>query len=175
MIKKFLKTFENVFVYYFASLGISLLIGIILNIPLKLLFDIDKNILNFIPSILCVSISLFVLFFKNGYSDKKFQTKNFLFSLILLLVLIIILTMLIGHAIYISGPTNYIADFIFKKLNPDLYYTPIELRTITLNRYKTIAMISAFVFIYSPIMLLGEYLGTKKHKRDFKKIKQDFY
>lgn len=164
--KNFLKTFERVFVYYFASMGASVLIGVLLNVPMKLLlgnkFD---DFASFLIGIISLLISMFVLFFIDGYRTKRFELKRFLISELMLLSLLIVVIYFIGRAIYISGPTDYLAWHILKKVNPTL----INGKAI-LNKYCLVLMISAYVVLYAPLMLIAEFLGCKSKVNNIKKI-----
>ncbi len=134
--KNFLKTFERLFVYYLASMGIALLFGVLCNIPFKLLLD-------------------------NNF--KVFKLKTFLFSELLLLILLIVVIYIIGRAVYILGPTDYLAHYILHLANPSMINGKIML-----NQYCMILMFCAYVFLYAPI-IIAEYIGVKKNNNQFKK------
>ncbi len=155
--KSFLKTFERIFVYYFASMGASVLIGVLFNVPMKLLLGNKFNdFTSFIVGIISLLISMFVLFFIDGYRTKKFELKRILLSELILLSLLTVVVYFIGRAIYISGPTDYLAWHILKKVNPTLINGKAML-----NKYCLVLMISAYVVLYAPLMLIAEYLGYK--------------
>ena len=155
--KKFLKTFERIFVYYFASMGISLLASILLDIPMKfLLGDNYTDLTEFFISELSFVISLFVLFFMDGFHHKKIQLKAFMLSELILLILLIVVICLIGRAVYISGPTDHLARYILYQVNPYLINGKVML-----NRYCMVLMICAYVALYAPLMLIAEYIGAK--------------
>ena len=161
-----MKTFERVFVYYFASMGASVLIGVLLNVPLKLLLGNKFNDLtNFFVSIFSLLISMFVLFYIDGYRTKKFELKRILLSELILLALLIIVIYFIGRAIYISGPTDYLARHILDKVNPTLINGKVML-----NKYCMILMICFYIFLYAPLMLIAEYLGYKGKLSNIRKM-----
>lgn len=167
--KSLLKTFERIFVYYFASMGLSLLAIFILNIPMKLLLgDNYSDLTDFFISVLSFIVSLFVLLCIDGYRAKKFELKLFIFSELTLLVLLIIVICFIGRAVYISGPTDSLARYILYKVNPGLING-----NVMLNRYCMVLMICAYVILYAPVMLIAEYIGVKIRNKQFAKDKNN--
>ena len=167
--KNFLKSFERLFVYYFASMGISLLAIILLNIPMKfLLGDNYSDLTEFFISALSLVISLFILFYRDGFQNKKFDLKLFLFSELMLLVLLIVVIHFIGRAVYISGPTDCLARYILYKVNPTLINGKVML-----NQYYMVLMICAYVFLYAPLILIAEYIGVKIRNKQFSKYKNN--
>ena len=141
---------------------ITQIIAIILNIPLKFIIPNFNNLTNFIIDLLGLSTALFVIFFNDGYSDKKFELKPLLIALGLLLCFVTLVSTIIGHAVYISGPTIYLADYIISVKAP-----AHALDLLILYRYSLIFMLLAFIFIYTPIMLIANYLGVRFKKRKF--------
>jgi hypothetical protein len=167
--KNLLKTFERVFVYYFAAMGLSLLISVLLNIPIKILMgDKFSSLTSFYISILPLILSLFVLFCVDGYKTKQFEFKLFLFSEIILLILLAVVVYFIGRAVYISGPTDYLARHIIYKVN----HTVINGKAL-LNNYCMGLMIFAYLLLYSPLMLIAEYTGTRIRDKSFAKYKRN--
>ena len=160
--KTVFKKFGQVLIFYFASMLISLFASIVLNIPLKFLITNYNNLTNFIVGVLSLCIALFSIFFYEGYKTKKFVLKSLLISLGLLLCFVVIISTLIGHAVYISGPTVYLADYIIRVKAP-----AHALDLLVLYRYSLIFMLLAFIFIYAPIMLIANYLGVKFKNRKF--------
>lgn len=161
------KKFGQVIVFYFASMLISLFTSIVLNIPLKFLIPNYNNLTNFIVGILSLCIALFSIFFYEGYKTKKFELKSLLISLGFLLCVVTIVSTLIGHAVYISGPTVYLADYILHLKEPMKIFDPI-----IVNRCCLYLMLLAFILVYAPLMLIANYLGIKFKKRKFKYTKK---
>ena len=155
--KIFLKTFERLFVYYFSSMGIALLFEVLLNLPLKFLLGKNfNNLTSFFIGMTSLMIALLLLFYKDGFRHKKFQ--------LTLLLLLIIVIYFIGRAVYISGPTDYLARYILYLTNPSMINGKIML-----NQYCMILMICAYAFLYAPIILIAEYIGVKRSHNQFKK------
>ena len=155
--KNFLKTLERIFVYYFASVGISLLINIVLSIPLKFIIKSNMSFVSFIVGTLSMLLSLFILFYRDGYKTKKLELKYFLPSLAVILLLLVAALLIIGHAIYIAGPTELLDEY-FPKM---LIQSPLNPK-VAVNLNSAALMISAFLLLYTPTILLAEKIGTKK-------------
>ena len=163
--KKYLKNFERIFVNYFASMGISLLFVIITNIPLKLVMGESYNELtDFLLSEISLIIAIFVLFFIDGYRARKIEVKPFIIGQLMQLILVLVFTLFIGPAIYVSGPTNILAREIAFCYDLDPMHTKIMY-----NRYSLFLAIVTFIIIYAPIMILAERLGVKKISKMFQK------
>ncbi|MBQ9861630.1 MAG: hypothetical protein IJO75_05155 [Clostridia bacterium] len=164
--KKFFKSIDQVFAYYFISMGISLLVGILLDFPIKMLFHSKGVLTEFIIGIISACASLFVLCYRAGYHSTKLELKPFIRSVGLFLVLLIVITCLvglIGPAIYISGPTNTLAHYIVDQAG--LYLMD---RKVALYCYCPLFMTIAYVFLYAPFMILGKHLGFKRKQSVFK-------
>ena len=69
--KRFLKVFERLFACYIESMGISLLVCILLNVPMKFIVKNYSDLINFIIGFTSVVISMFVLGLIDGYKSKK--------------------------------------------------------------------------------------------------------
>ena len=158
--KLFFKTFERTFVYYFASVGISLLANILLSIPLKFIIKSNMSLVSFIVGTLSMLLSLFILFYRDGYKVKKLELKYFLPSLAVILLLLVAILLLIGHAVYIAGPTEFLDEY-FPKM---LIQSPINPK-VAVNLTSAALMIAAFLLLYTPTILISEKLGIKKRNK----------
>lgn len=162
--KKFFKHFEIHFVIFFASLAFGLLVSVLCNIPLKFIEGININIGNFVTGIIGTISILFFLSFKEGYRFREFKFKITFLSILSLFVLQFILVAIFGHAVYISGSTVYLSRYVLYLVNPEL----INGKEM-LENYRLLFMILADFVVYLPIISVGEFLGAKKHKKDFSK------
>ncbi len=162
--KNFLKHFETHFVIFFAALAFGLLVSVLCNIPLKFMEGINVNIGNFVTGIIATISTLFILSFKEGYHFKEFKIKIIILSILTLFILQFILVAIFGHAVYISGPTVFLARYVLAVVNPEL----INGKEM-LENYRLLFMLLADFVVYLPIILFGEFLGAKKHKKDFSK------
>jgi len=159
--KPFLKTFERVFVYYFASVGISLLANIALSLPLRFIFQNHISLTSFIVGMLSMLVSLFILFYRDGYKTKRLELRYFLTSLAVILLILLAVLFIIGHAVYIAGPTEFLDEY-FPAI---LIQSPINPK-IALNLSSAALMILAFLLLYAPTILLAEKIGVKNiHKK----------
>ena len=156
--KKYFKKFEIYLVNYFSSFVIALIVCIICSIPVRFIRTLNSGMGDFIVSIIITVISLFVMSYNEGYRHREFQLKLIFISIIFLLCSQIILVLIIGHAAYITGPTIHLAYYI----KPEFIRGNEPLKNLNTN-----LMILAFLIIYSPIMVLGEYIGVRKHRKDF--------
>ena len=158
--KLFFKTFERTFVYYFASVGISLLANILLSIPLKFIIKSNMSLASFIVGTLSMLLSLFILFYRDGFKTKKLELKYFLPSLAVILLLLVAILLLIGHAVYIAGPTEFLDEY-FPKM---LIQSPINPK-VAVNLTSAALMIAAFLLLYTPTILISEKFGIKKRNK----------
>ena len=107
----------------------------------------DANIFHFAVHFIIFIIALFIFFYKLGYKEHKLKIKSFSTSLIILLVLLLLFAYFVGHAIYVSGATVYLGDYLFKKFHPELFYRPVDTRTEMRNLYEIVTLICAYVFV----------------------------
>lgn len=155
--KLFLKTFERVFVYYFASVGISLLANILLGFPLKFILKNHTGLMSFIVGTLSMLVSLFILFYRDGYKTKRLELRYFLPSLAIVLLILVAVLLIIGHAVYIAGPTEFLDEY-FPAI---LIQSPINPK-VAVNLSTAALMILAFLLLYTPTIILAEHFGVKK-------------
>ena len=82
-------------------------------------------------------------------------------------VQILVILLISGHAVYVSGPTVWLSLFIL----PDSYVTTPKGQLIIIG-YDWMFMLLADILIYAPIMILGEYLGDKQNKKELAETKK---
>ena len=164
--KAILKDFEKVFSYYFISLYGGFFGAILFNIPIKFIVNINNKLLSFLLGIVFMVISLCILFYRKGYKENNFKLGKTIISIfsllfVLLAVLLFFYLCIRSEFIYFSGPTDYLATYLFDIYNLNFVYI----------RYGDLAlMLIAFIFIYSPIMIFGQYLGAKIHNKRFENL-----
>lgn len=162
-LKAFLKNFSYYLVNFFMSVIIGLGVSILLDLPMKFTRVINMDLGAFIVHFLGMCIALYVRSYRHGYLQNT-RTYSFAFKKTLLYVGIVFavqiaLTLIIGgHAVYISGPTVWLASYVL----------PAADRTFADGRamiagYDWLFLLLADVFIYAPIMILGEYRGAKQN------------
>ena len=134
-----------------------MLANIVLSIPLKFIIKGNPSLASFIVGILSMLVSLFILFYRDGYKTKKLELKYFLPSLAVILLLLVAALLIIGHAIYIAGPTELLDEY-FPKM---LIQSPLNPK-VAVNLNSAALMIFAFLLLYTPTILLAEKIGVKK-------------
>lgn len=156
--KEILKTFERIGVYYVFSIIIGFIFSLILDIPVKFLLRGSSDVATLITdSVTTLTVMIFV-FFSDGYHYKKFEPKKIIISLCIVLVLMELFTASVSAASFITGPTTWITNIIFS--------TDFAKQSIATYLCNMLFLALAFVFVYSPIILLFEYLGVKSRKKD---------
>ncbi len=169
------KTLLKDFGYYLVDFFMSILIGlgavIIINIPMKFLRLINIDLCSFIVGILCMCITLYMRSYSRSYNANTrtytFQLKRALKCIAMTIVVQILVILLIsGHAVYVSGPTVWLTLFIL----PDAFRTSLDGRMMIAG-YDWMFMLSADILIYAPIMIIGEYLGDKQNKKEIAESK----
>lgn len=101
------------------------------------------------------------------YRNYKFKCSQLLLGILLTFVTQVLLVIIFGHTAWFSGSTIFIARYVINIVYPDLTYG----REI-LENYRWAFMIIAFWIVYVPLIFLGKYLGSKKHKKDFTEYKK---
>lgn len=160
--KNFKKFFIGIFIGYFTSMGISVLGAFFYSIPINYYFDSKNNLAYFIINFTVVLISMFVFFYIEGYKLKIFDFKALMISLVVFLALLIIVVYIIGRAVYVSGPTDYLVHYVLLDLKPDFL-----VNKKIYNLHCLVAMVISYIFFYAPIMVTALYLGNKKYKKEY--------
>ena len=111
-------------------------------------------------------IALYLRRYSRSYNANTrtytFQLKRALQCIGLTLAAQILLVIIVGgHAVYISGPTVWLSSFLFTNLDR----TTVDGR-LAIAGYDWLFMLLADILIYAPIMVLGEYLGDKQNRKE---------
>ena len=148
----------------YLSFGIGIEVDFITNIPLGLIFGRTDNLLNYLLYFISVPITQFIVSYQDGRLNYQFKLGRLLIALALTLATQCLLAVIIGgHAVYFSGPA-----IIFSRRLLDIY-NPVSVPTRTvLDTYEWLLMFASYLLVYLPTIVLGEYLGAKKHKKEFK-------
>ena len=165
-IKCFFKGFGDYFVDFYISVIIGLGIVIILNIPMKFIRTINMDLGAFIIHFLGMCISLYIRSYRRGYhtNTKTYSfglKKAILFVGIVFAIQIALILFIRGHAVYITGPTVWLASCIL----PAADRTVSEGRSMIAS-YDWLFMLLFDVLIYAPIMIFGEYRGAKQNNAE---------
>ena len=105
---------------------------------------------------------MFVFFYFEGYRRKSYNFKKHILSISALLVLLIIVVLIIGRAVYVSGPTDYLVRYIFIDLKPDF-----AVNKLIYNLHCLFFMIVSYILVYAPIMFFAFRLGNKKYQKEY--------
>lgn len=166
--KKHIKDNLKEFSYYFVDFFMSVLVGfglvLLLNIPMKFIRTFNIELGEFIIHFLGMCIALYVRCYRRGYSTNKythtFQIKKVILFVALVFVAQVLLVLILGvknggHAVYIAGPSRHLAGYVLPLCKTNLPQNAIFVRL------NWLFMIGLDVLVYAPIMIIGEYLGTK--------------
>ena len=155
------------FVDFATSIGIGLLVALVLGVPFAFFRDVPMDIVHFVFGLFGMCVALYRCCFRRGYHansctysfslKKAAQYTGICFAVQTLLI------MLIGaHALYVTGPTYWITETLF----------PSAVRSVMGDHfwyegYDWLLMFLADGLLYGPIMLYGEYVGSKERKKDY--------
>lgn len=169
--KELLKEFGDYIINFFMSVLIGLGISLLLDLPMKFLKIINLDLGRFIVYFLSMCIALYARSYRRSYYANSrtytFQIKKVLFFVGMTFVIQILLAVIIGHTVYFTGPTHYLAFYVLFIKN---FRIP-EAQAV-LTGYSWLFMLLAEVLIYAPIMILGEYFGAKQSNKEIDLSKQ---
>lgn len=167
--KKHLKKFSYYLVDFFMSVIIGLGIAILLDVPMKFIRVINTDLGAFIVHFLCMCIVLYIRSFQRGYHTNQstyiFKFKNALLFVAMVFLFQVLLVLFFGvknggHAVYIAGPSRWLASYVMTVINPS---KNIQYAIYCQLNWSFMLLID--IFIYAPIMILGEYLGDKQNRQ----------
>lgn len=122
----------------------SLLFVLALNIPMRFL-KLGTPVAYFLVGALGAVITMYVLSFRKGYNSNsrtyQYRHKEVLMYIACVFAVQIVLTLLIGPAVYIAGPTVWVDEYIGNVINT----TPLV--------SNWILMLLTDIFLYTPAML----------------------
>ncbi len=163
--KLFLNNAFSVFVNYFCSLWIGLLVEILLLYPIEIIFELSvfsEKIVRSGLETIGMSVGLAILFFKTGYKEKKHNIVLSFFTLIILFLL----QHIICYSINFYGPhfassAQDIAQAIFA---PHIPSPKIPQGKIHL------CLVAIQFILYLPISCLSQYFGQKRRNREINEL-----
>lgn len=151
--KNYIATFGRIIIKFLLSTVLGFLATFILDIPIKLIFEGDANIISFISgSVLTVLIMMFV-FYNDGYQYQKYEPGKIIVSLIFILIITVVFIGSVKVSSFLTGPTIWLTNYIF--------HTDFQTQDISTYVSNIVLFSVAFVFVYSPIILIFENLGIK--------------
>ena len=149
------------------SVAMSLLLSLIVGLPFVFIREINMNLVRFFPGMFGMCLALFRRGYKKGYHANsctyqfclKSSIQDFAISVALQSLIVVILG---AHAVYVTGPTYWITDLLF----------PAALRSdmgghFLHEGYDWLLMFLAAGLLYGPVLIYGEYKGSKRRKIDY--------
>ncbi len=169
-IKVHAKSFSYYFVDFFMSVLAGLGITLLLDTPIKLIRDLNMGLGQFLIHFLGMCVVLYFRSYRRSYHANSY-TYTFQFKKVLLFVGMVFVSQVLlvlilgvkngGHAVYIAGPSRWLAKYILSVCDTT------EISQYTMYRQLNwLFMILLDVLVYAPIMILGEYWGYKKHSKE---------
>lgn len=163
-----LREFVPYFINFYTGIGTGLLVTIACTIPLRFLKIIDDGLGSFITGIISMVIMLYIRSWQKGYRGNsatyQFQLRKATLFVAMTFGLQMLLALIIAPTVYISGPAAWLSDYFTSPMLTEGEYG------IALHDW--LLMLAADILLYGPTMVIGEYLGAKKHSKDFK-IQED--
>lgn len=161
--KSYFKKLGLYLLFLFASFWFCLFAGMVYQTPIKLIFkpsDLVMDIIEFVLSIICIVITLFILCYKQGYKQQKFDIKQIIWVVVSLLIVHQIVSLVQGFQT--AGPAYSLARTIYFLDEEAMLTWRMPLGLV----HSLIAAID-IVFVV-PSIVLGECLGVKKYKSEHK-------
>lgn len=169
-IKVHAKSFSYYFVDFFMSVLAGLGITLLFDIPIKLIQELNTNLGHFVIHFIGMCVILYFRSYRRSYHVNSY-TYTFQFKKVLLFVGMVFVSQVLlvlilgvkngGHAVYIAGPSRWLATYVLS------VYDTTEISQYTMYRQLNwLFMILLDVIVYAPIMILGEYWGYKKHSTE---------
>lgn len=143
----------------------GLILGIVLSLPIGLILGESSDFADALTVLLGTLITVFLSSYKKGYYFSRFEFSQLFLGILLTFATQIILV-LMGHTAWFSGPAMFWGSYLFKVRNPDTIIL-YSVHKTTIENYRWIFVIGLYWFAYTPIIVLGKYLGAKKSKKDF--------
>ena len=168
--KEFIKEFSYYFVDFFMSVLVGFGLVILLNIPVRFLRTLNLELCEFIIHFLGMCIALYVRCYRRGYNTNKythtFQIKKAILFVVLVFIVQVLIVLILGvrnggHAVYVVGPSRHLANYILS-----IYKATDLPQYVIYVRLNWLFMIGLDFLVYAPIMIIGEYLGTKRNTKD---------
>ena len=175
-IQKIKDLFHNTvpfFIDYSVGVEMSLLMALLFSIPFTFVRDLNVDIIRFIIGFPGMCYALYRRCFRMYYHKNsctytfslKYSAKHIAFCFVWQAFVIVVLG---AHAVYLTGPTYWITETLF----------PSALRAevgghFLYEGYDWLLLFLANFLVYGPVMLYGEYAGSKARKEDFNTEKQE--
>ena len=155
------------FIDFAVGIGMGLLICLLFGIPFTFFRDLNMDVVHFLLGFPGMCVALYRRCFKRGYHANSrtysFSLKKSIKHISICFAAQSLLVVVVGaHAIYVTGPTYWITDVLF----------PAAARSdmggsFLWEGYDWLLMFLADILFYGPVMVYGEYVGSKERKKDY--------
>ena len=161
------------FIDFAVGIGMGLLISFLFGLPFTFLRDLNMDIIHFLLSFIGMCVSLYRRTFKRGYHSNShtysFSLKRSAQYISICFAAQSVLVILCGaHNIYVTGPTYWITTVLFPSA-----YRSVAGGNFLWQGHDWLLMFLADIFVYAPVMIYGEYVGSKERKIDYQLEKQE--
>lgn len=155
------------FMDFAVGIGTGLLVCLLLGIPFAFFRDINMNIVHFLLGITGMCITLYRRSFRRGYHANSCiyafsWEKSAKYISVCFAVQSVLVILLGAHAVYVTGPTYWITAVLF----PNAYRSDMG-GHFFLEGHDWLLMFLADFLVYAPVMIYGEYVGSKERKIDY--------
>ena len=172
-VKAFFQDTVPYFIDFAVCIGMSLVMTLLFGLPFTFFRDLNMKIIRFVigfPSI-CYALyrRCFRMYYHRNSSTYSFSWKKSAKHIAFAFVWQAFFVILVGsHAIYVTGPTYWITDVLFPNA------IRAEMGASFLHEgYDWLLMFLADFLVYGPVMLIGEYIGSREHRKDYQIEKQE--
>lgn len=168
--KKHLTKISSYLLIFFVSILSGMIAAILCDLPLKFLRIINMDLGHFVIHLLGTCLTLYIGSYQKAYGANTrtytFSLRTTLLSIGIVFVVQILLVLILGvknggHAIYIAGPSRWLSNYVLELINPIG-----EVRYATYRQLNWSLMLLLDILVYAPIMVLSEYLGDKKNRKE---------
>ena len=166
-LKKRLHEANDTFIDMGVALGMGIVFALLVSIPFTFVRDLNMGAIRFFPGIIVMCIVLYRRGFQRGYLANSHSYSFSLRTSAVNMVTAIILQSLIvliwrNHTLCVTGPTFWIVKTLFPAARST------EIRGYILHEmYNWLMMLLADFLLYGPVLIYGEYVGSKEHLKDY--------
>lgn len=155
--KKYIPTLERIGIKFLLSMILGYVATLLLDIPIKLIFEGDSDLISFISGSILTLLVMMAVFYNDGYQYKIYEPGKIAVSLAIILVITALFIGTVKVSSFLTGPTIWLTNYI--------YHTDFQTQDINTYLSNIVLFSAAFVFVYSPIIFAFEYLGIKGRKK----------
>jgi hypothetical protein len=172
-LKKRLREANSTLIDMGVALGMGIVFAFLVSVPFTFVRDLNLGAIRFFPGIIVMCIVLYRRGFQRGYLANSHSYSFSLRTSAVNMATAIVLQSLIiliwrNHVLCITGPTFWIVKTLFPAARS------MEARGYILHEiYNWLMMLLADCLLYGPVLIYGEYVGSKEHLKDFNNENQE--